>query len=314
MRSMHLAQPGQNAALVEKDVPRPKPRAGEVLVRVYAAGVTPTELSWYPTAHTRSGETRKGAVPSHEFSGEIVETGAGATELAAGQEIYGMNDWFSEGALAEYCITQPGWIAPKPLSLNHAEAASVPIGALTAWQGLFERAKLQAGERVLVHGGAGAVGIFAIQLARWRGAHVMATVSARNFDFVRALGANEVVDYQAARFEERVRDVDVVFDAVGGETRERSWGVLKPAGRLVTIAADSETTAEERVKRAFFIVEPRREQLIEIGKMLDAGTIRTVVDTELAWSQASDAYVGKVQRQGRGKMVVQVADIGARAH
>jgi NADPH:quinone reductase-like Zn-dependent oxidoreductase len=225
-----------------------------------------------------------------------------------GQEVFGMNDWFSDGAMAEYCIAQPSSVAQKPSRLTHAEAASVPIGALTAWQGLFDRAKLQAEEHVLVHGGAGAVGIFAIQLARFQGAHVTATASARNLAFVSALGAERIIDYQAIRFEENVREMDVVFDTVGAETLQRSWSVLKPGGRMITIAADSEATTDERVKQAFFIVEPNHEQLIQIGDLLDAGHLHTVVDVVLPFAQASAAYTGKVeQRRGRGKLVVAVA-------
>jgi NADPH:quinone reductase-like Zn-dependent oxidoreductase len=309
VKSLHFNDSVQSPALIEEDVPQPKPGAGEVLVRVQAAGVTPTELIWYPASHTKSGEKRTGAVPVHEFSGTIAEIGGGVigggvAGLAIGQEIYGMNDWFADGALAEYCLTQPDWIAPKPRSLDHVEAASVPIGALTAWQGLFDRAKLQAGESVLVHGGAGAVAVFAIQLAHSRGAHVITTVSAHNIDFVKELGADEAIDYKAAPFENQVRDIDVVFDAVGGDTLQRSWSVLKPNGRLVTIAADSETTQDERVKQGFFIVEPNQQQLIEIGRLLDAGDLRPVVDTVLPWSRASEAYTGQVKRKGRGRIVV----------
>ena len=304
MKAMRLAGSGQNAVLVEQDIPKPTPGRSEVLVRVHAAGVTPTELLWYPTSHTKNGDVRTGAVPSHEFSGEIADFGDGAAGFSFGQEIYGMNDWFADGALAEYCVTQPQWIAPKPRRLNHAEAASVPIGALTAWQGLFDRASLQAGERVLVHGGAGAVGVFAIQLAHWRGAHVTATVSARNAEFVKGLGANEVIDYRAVVFEKAVKEIDVVFDTVGGDTLGRSWGVLKPNGRMVTIAADGEAAREERTKAAFFIVEPKREQLVEIEKLLDAGDLRTAVDTTVPFSQAPQAYAETLQKQGRGKVVV----------
>jgi len=292
MKSWRLTGSAQHPELVETDVPQPKPREGEVLVRVHAAGITPTEVLWSPTWQTKSGEKRTGAIPSHEFSGEIAETG---------EEIYGMNDWFAEGALAEYCVTQPAWIAPKPRHLSHAEAASVPIGALTAWQGLFDRAKLQPGERVLIHGGAGGVGIFAIQLAHSHGAHVITTVSARNSEFVTALGANEVIDYKSASFEDKARDIDVVFDTVGGDTLRRSWNVLKPNGRLVTIAADAETPPDERTKQAFFIVEPNRQQLMQM-----IGNLRPVVDTVLPFSQAADAYSGYVKKQGRGKLVVAV--------
>jgi NADPH:quinone reductase-like Zn-dependent oxidoreductase len=159
------------------DAPRPKPGEEEVLVRVYAAGVTPTELSWYARSHTKDGNKRTGAVPCHEFSGEIAETSKGVTGFSLGQQIYGMNDWFQDGAPAEYCIAQPGWVTSKPQRVDHIQAASVPIGALTAWRGLFDRARLHPGEQVLIHGGAGAVGVFAIQLARLRGAHVISTVS-----------------------------------------------------------------------------------------------------------------------------------------
>src|SRR3984957_4370166 len=286
MKALRLADSGQKPILIEKDTPKPKPRRGEVLVRVYAAGVTPTELIWYPTSHTKNGDQRTGAVPAHEFCGEITEIGDAAAGFSIGQQVYGMNDWFADGALAEYCITEPQWIAPSPRHLSHAEAASVPIGALTAWQGLFDRAKLETDERVLINGGAGAVGVFAIQLARWRGAHVAATVSAHNFEFAKALGANQVIDYQATPFEEEVRDIDVVFDTVGGDTLFRSWGVLKPNGRMVTIAAGNEATRDERTKQAFFIVEPNQQQLVEIGRLLDAGDLRPVVDTLVRFSRA----------------------------
>src|SRR5215475_3495201 len=191
MKVMCLADSGATAVLAEESVPQPQPGRGELLIQVHAAGVTSKELLWYPTTHTKSGERRSRAVPGHEFSGVIAAIGEDTAGFEIGQEVYGMNDWFSDGAMAEYCITQPSSIAQKPTSLTHIEAASVPIGALTAWQGLFERARLEAGERVLVHGGAGAVGVFAIQLARFRGAHVVSTASARNLAFVAGLGAGE---------------------------------------------------------------------------------------------------------------------------
>jgi NADPH:quinone reductase-like Zn-dependent oxidoreductase len=218
-----------------------------------------------------------------------------------------MNDWFEDGALAEYCITRAEWVAPKPARIGHVEAASVPIGALTAWQGLFDRAGLRAGERVLVHGGAGAVGVFAIQLARHRGARVITTVSKRNAEFVRGLGADEAIDYHERRFEDAARDIDVVFDCVGGETLQRSWGVLKPNGRLVTVAAGGEAAPDARIKRSFFIVEPKRGQLVDIGKLIDAGDLRPVVDAVLPLSEASRAYDEKPERTGRGKVVVSTA-------
>lgn len=282
----------------------PEPRSGELLIRVHAAGVTPTELLWYPTTHARDGSVRTGAIPGHEFSG-IVEAG---DPNWIGREIFGFNDWFAEGATAEYCLTVPANIAEKPARLSYAEAASVPIGALTAWQGLFDRAKLQPGERILCHGGSGAVGVFVIQLARRIGAHVITTASARNFDFLTRLGADECIDYHTERFEEKVSKVDVIFDAVGGETLKRSWDLLKPGGRLVTIAADSEGTNDERIEKAFFIVEPNSKQLTDVAALIDKGELQVVVDAIVPLENASEAYRGKItNRKGRGKVVLTVA-------
>jgi NADPH:quinone reductase-like Zn-dependent oxidoreductase len=308
MKAMALSGRGQAATLIEQELPMPEPGAGELLIRVFAAGVTPTELLWYPTTHTRAGEIRNGAVPAHEFSGEIAQIGEGVEGYSTRQEVYGMNDWFDDGALAEYCLTRPDWIALKPRTLSYAESASVPIGALTAWQGLFNRAKLEPGERVLVHGGAGAVGIFAVQLAHLAGAHVTATVSAHNLEFVKELGAEHAVDYRSARFEDEVRDVDVVFDTVGGETLVRSWGVLKPNGRMVTVAADGDGPRDERSGKAFFIVEPNREQLIEVGRRIDAGELHPVLDAVVPFSRAANAFAGTARKIGRGRIVATVAD------
>jgi NADPH:quinone reductase-like Zn-dependent oxidoreductase len=311
MRTMRLSDSAHAPVLVEENVPQPQPERGELLIHIYAAGVTPTELLWYPTTHSKNGERRSRAVPGHEFSGVVAGVGEDTAGFDIGHEVYGMNDWFSDGAMAEYCITQPTSVAQKPPRLTHVEAASVPIGALTAWQGLFDRARLQAGEHVLVHGGAGAVGIFAIQLARSRGAHVTATASARNLAFVSQLAAEQVIDYRSVRFEESVRDMDVVFDTVGGETLQRSWGVLKPGGRMITIAAASENATDNRVKQAFFIVEPNHEQLTQIADLLEAGDLLPVVDAVLPLIQASAAYTGDAgQRHGRGKLVVAVAAQG----
>lgn len=309
MNVMRFNNDRSTQALIASKADVPQPGNGEVLIRVHAAGVTPTELQWYPTTHTKAGEARVGAVPGHEFSGVVAEIGENVPDFAPGQEVYGMNDWFADGATAEFCLTVPSFIAPRPRRLTHAEAASVPIGALTAWQGLFDRAKLQSGERVLIHGGAGAVGVFAIQLARRAGAEVIATGSARNLDFLRVLGASQVIDYRGERFEKAVAPVDVVFDSVGGETLERSWSLLKPGGRMVTIAAQGEEAGEARVKDAFFIVEPKRGQLIEISKLLDDGALKTFVDGPVSLAEASTAYTGSLTRKyGRGKVVVAILE------
>lgn len=297
----------EKPVLVQGNAPRPQPGPSELLIRVHAAGVTKSELNWYPTSHNKTGEKRNGAVPGHEFSGVVAGIGKNVGSLEIGREVFGMNDWFAEGAMAEYCTSPFFSVAPKPARLTHVEAASLPIGALTAWQGLFERAKLQAGESVLVHGGAGAVGVFAVQLAKLRGAHVIATASERDIDFVASLGAEIVINYKTSLFNQIVQNLDVVFDTVGGDTLNRSWGVLKRSGRMVTIVSEAEQSADRRVKDAFFIVEPNQKQLVEIGALIESGRIQPVVDSVVPFSQALEAYTGSVERRGRGKLVVAVA-------
>lgn len=305
MKALRFDDSAPKPRLIEDNVPQPTPGPGGLLIRVHAAGVTPTELVWYPTTHTENGEPRHLAITSHEFSGVVAAIGENTSGFEVGQEVYGMNNWFAEGALAQFCVTQPDSIAVKPARLTHAEAASVPIGALTAWQGLFDRAKLKPGERVLIHGAAGAVGVFAVQLAHLRGAQVIATASARNLGFVSSLGAGQVIDYKASAFEKSIESVDIVFDGVGGETLQRSWSILKPNGRMITIAAESEQQTDNRVKQAFFIVEPDQSQLVEIAKLLDSGQLRTFVDAVIPPSRAAEAYSGDLkQRHGRGKVVV----------
>jgi NADPH:quinone reductase-like Zn-dependent oxidoreductase len=308
MKAMRVNNAQQGPLLIEAALTQPQPGDGELLIRVRAAGVTPTELLWYPTTHTKEGGPRTDAVPGHEFSGVIAALGKDANGFNVGDEIYGMNDWFADGATAEFCLTKSKNIALKPKTLTHEFAATVPIGALTAWQGLFDRAKMQAGERLLIHGAAGGVGLFAIQLAHLHGVYVIATASARNTGFVKQLGADEVIDYKASRFENQIQKVDIVFDAVGGETLDRSWGVLKPGGRLVTIAADSEGTTDKRVKDAFFIVEADQKQLVEVARLIDAGTIKAFVSAVVPLEEAAVAY-GKAVRdtRGYGKVAITVA-------
>jgi NADPH:quinone reductase-like Zn-dependent oxidoreductase len=294
---MRVNNSGREPALIPAELPQPIPRDGEVLIRVRAAGVTPTELHWDPTIHAKDGTPRLGAVPGHEFSGVIAAVGRYAKGFQVGQEIYGMNDWFADGAVAEFCVTQPESIAPKPATLTHEAAATVPIGALTAWQGLLDRARIQRGERVLVHAAAGSVGIFAVQLAALHGAHVIGTASAHNLKLVAELGAKEVIDYRASRFEDRTGKVDVVFDGVGGETLDRSASILKPGGRIVTIVDGRSPD--------FFIVEPNQRQLIEVAKLLDAGRLKTYVNAAVPLAEAAKAYSGAVpNKRGYGKVVI----------
>ena len=306
MKAIRLNQVGGPESLRCEDAPKPTPKNNQVLVRVHATAITPTEFAWYPTFHTPEGGPRPfPIILGHEFSGVVDAIGPACTGVQVGDPVYGLSDWFIDGAQADYCLTIPANIAPKPGTLEHAQAAVIPISALTAWQALIDRAQLTEGQRVLVHGGAGGVGSFAVQVARRKNAYVIATASKANANFVASLGADEVIDYQSTPFETAIRDVDVVLDTVGGETRDRSWGTLKKSGRLVTIAADAERLTQPRVRDAFFIVEPNRVQLIEIARLIDTGMIRPVVGTVFAMEHFRQAYDRKPIR---GKHVLRIAE------
>jgi len=277
-----------------------------VLIRVHAAAVTPTEFAWYPTFHTPEGNARPfPIILGHEFSGVVAAMGGSNRDARVGDSVYGLNDWFMDGAQAEYCLVAAASVAPKPATVDHTLAAAVPISALTAWQALVDRAQLSEGQRILIHGGAGGVGSVAVQLARYKKAHVIVTASAANMDFMKGLGADEVIDYRTTPFETVVRDVDVVLDTVGGETRDRSWRVLRKGGQLVTIAADAEGINQQRVRDAFFIVEPNRGQLIKIGRLIDSGVIRPIVGAVFSMDEVRRSYA---EKPTRGKNVLRISE------
>lgn len=308
MKAMLLNSKAGSESLVLGELPQPRPQAGEVLVKVHATAVTPTEFQWFPTWNTPAKQPRPfPVVLSHEFSGEIESLGPNVTGLKVGDAVYGLNDWFANGAQAEFCVSPASGLAIKAKTLDHIHSAVVPISALTAWQGLFKRANLQRGQRVLIHGAAGGVGVFAVQLARWRGAAVITTASGGNLDFVRSLGAEQVIDYQATRFEDAVRNVDVVFDGVGGETLERSWGVLAKGGRLVTVATQSEGAVEQRVRDAFMLVQADGSQLADIANLIDAGDLRVFVENVFPLADARNAYARAQRGKMRGKIALRIA-------
>jgi len=311
MKAVRIHGRGGPDHLVYEDAPQPHPGPGEVLVRVYATGVIANELKWDETYETKAGGPRSLPIPGRDLSGVVEEVGPGVTTLVKGSEVYAMMDYGRDGAEAEYTIALPSELAPKPRTLDHVQAAAVPLTALTAWQALFEHASLVAGQTVLIHGAAGGVGVFAVQLACWAGAHVIGTASARNSDFLRELGANEVIDYTTTRFEQVVHDVDLVFDTVGGDTLERSWQVVKPGGVLVSVVSPRPSFEEAKahgVRPVWFIVEPNREQLIQIGALIDAGRIRPIIETVLPLSQARQAYEQGAKGHTRGKIVLRVVD------
>jgi len=311
MKAIRLHGRGGPDHLVYEDAPQPRPGAEEVLVRVYATGVIANELKWDATYQTKAGSPRALPIPGRDLSGVVEAVGHGVTEPAKGDEVYAMLDYCCDGAEAEFTIALPNELAPKPRTLDHVQAAAVPLTALTAWQGLFEHARLVAGQTVLIHGAAGSVGVFAVQLARWAGAQVIATASQRNRDFLCELGANEIIDYTTTRFEEVVQGVDFVFDTVGGDTLHRSWQVVKPGGVLVSVVSPRPSLAEAKaydVLPVWFVAQPNREQLVQIGALIDEGKVRPIIDTVLPLSQARQAYEQGAKGHTRGKIVLRVVD------
>jgi NADPH:quinone reductase-like Zn-dependent oxidoreductase len=288
--------------------PKPDPRPGEALIRVHPAGITPTELEWTETWVDRQGHDRTPTIPSHEVSGVVEELGDGVTHVVAGEEVYGLVPFDHDGAAADYVAVRARDLAPKPVTLDHSRTAALPLSALTAWQAVTEQAHVHPGHHVLVHGGAGGVGAFAVQIAKVLGARVSATASAGDIEYVRSLGADVVIDYKATRFEEVVRDVDVVLDPIGGRTTEASLGVLNDGGSLISLAGPPTVALPEglNLSARFFIVEPERSQLIELARLVDDARLRVEVAEVFPLEDAAAAYeYGRTGRR-RGKVVVQV--------
>ncbi|HXI65143.1 MAG TPA: NADP-dependent oxidoreductase [Gemmatimonadales bacterium] len=310
MKAVRLHRRGGPEQLMYEDAPKPIPGAGDALVRVHACAITPTELSWGTTYTTRDGVDRLPTIPGHELSGVVEAVSQDVSTPRVGDAVYALTDFWRDGAAADYVVVRARDLAPKPKTLSHTQAAAVPLSALTAWQALFDHAGLVKGQRVLIHAASGGVGTYAVQLAKGRGAYVIGTARAINADFLRTLGAADVIDYTAVRFEDRVHDVDVVLDSVGGDTLERSWSVLCKGGVLVTIAdsAPAEKAATYGVRGVEFIVEPNRAQLIGIARLIETGALRVIVDATYPLPDARAAFVRGLDGHNRGKLVLSVAE------
>lgn len=302
MYAVRLHTANGPAGLVHEQVGTPQPNAGEVLVRVHAAAITRDELDW--------PARRLPAIPCYEFSGVVSAIGQDVEDIAIGDEVYALSAFDRNGAAAEYIVVQKQFLVPRPKILDHIQSASVPLAALTAWQGLFEHGKLTKGQRVLIHGATGGVGNFAVQLARGRGAYVIGTVSTMNIEAARKIGVDEVIDTEAIRFENVVRDVDLVFDTVGGDRLDGSPSVIRPDGRLVSVAAEpSQKRATARgITALYFVVEPNRKQLVELAELIDQGRIQPAIDKVFPLSNAREAFERSLSAHRAGKIVLRVAD------
>jgi NADPH:quinone reductase-like Zn-dependent oxidoreductase len=307
MKAARVLRFGPPSVISNDDVPRPEPGAGQLLVRVKAAGVG----AW--DALTREGKIQLQPLPlilGAELSGIVEAIGADVPGFQVGDEVYGATNEQFTGAYAEYAVPFAKGIAQKPKRQNFVEAASAPVVAVTAWQMLFDYARVTRGQTALILGAAGNVGAYAVQLASQAGVHVIATASAANRQYLTQLGAERVVDYKTARFEESLTGVDVVLDTVGGETQQRSLRVLKRGGILVSAVSPVPESLPERygVRAAYFIVDITTERLDKISELFDTGKLVTAVGTVLPLEEASVAHdmLGGAPDK-HGKIVLSVA-------
>lgn len=313
MMALRAHARGGPERLVYEPAPVPVPGPGEVLIAVRAAAITYAELTWDLSWTRPDGTDRTPVIPSHEFSGTVVAHGGGPVDLAVGDEVYGLIGFDRDGAAAQYATAPAATLAAKPATVGHVGAAALPLSALTAWQALVDHAALTPGETVLVHGGAGGVGVYAVQIAASLGARVIATDTGAHAAEVLALGADRCIDVTAERFDDALKamglgGVDVVLDTVGGDTLARSYDVLRPGGRLVTLGAPPDEAAAERagVRATFFVVTPDRAELAHLAGLVDAGALVPVVGLTYPLADGRAAYESAGSPRPPGKTVLTV--------
>jgi NADPH:quinone reductase-like Zn-dependent oxidoreductase len=313
MKAIILKEAGGVENLIIKDIPVPSPAKGEVLIKVNALSVNPVDIK------TRKGMALYNSLKESEYvilgwdvSGEVVELGEGVTALEIGQEVFGMVNFPGHGkAYAEYVIAPANHLADKPDQITHQEAAASSLAALTAWQVLMQQAKVQSGERVLMHAAAGGVGHFGVQIAKYLGAYVIGTGSDVNYDFVKELGADEYVDYTSEQFEEVIQNIDIVFDAVGGDNPKRSLNSLRSGGLLIAIAGgitdEVKKLAEEKgIKALSYMVQSNGDDMEQLAELLEAGTIKPYIFKEFSFSEIGEAHRQIETGRTRGKIVINI--------
>jgi NADPH:quinone reductase-like Zn-dependent oxidoreductase len=299
---------GGKEVLQVDDIEQSQPDAGQVLVTVHAASVNPVDYKIRSGKYPAVKDDRLPYSLGRDFSGLVEKCGAQASKFKPGDEVFGMVNIYG-GGYAEKAVVDERAIASKPSDLDHVHAASIPLAGLTAWQGLFRYGQLKAGQTVLIHGGSGGVGHFAVQFAKAKGAKVLTTVSTNNVDFARKLGADVVIDYKKQRFEDEASELDMVFDLIDGETRERSWKLLRKGGVLVTTLTDpSQVKAKEHGVRATrYTVEADGSELAEIVGLVTSGRVKPYVQKTFPLRSAVDALASVEEGHSVGKIVVTVS-------
>jgi NADPH:quinone reductase-like Zn-dependent oxidoreductase len=308
MMAWRVHEFGPPSVMQFERVQRPEPGPGEVLVKVAAVGVGPWD-GWIRAGKSALPQPLP-LTPGSDLAGEIVAVGPEVSDLLVGDHVYGVTNSQFTGAYAEYALVSAAMVASKPTSLTFAESASVPVIAVTAWQALFDHARLKAGQTVLIHGAAGNVGAYAVRLANRAGLQTIATAGSPDVAFVRGLGANTVIDYRIQQFEQEVKDADAVIDLVGGETQERSFQVLRRGGKLISAVSDPDQHLAKihGVDAAFFLVDVTRAYLTKIADLVDSGELKARVGAVLPLADAREAHdmLEGLRPRPKGKIVLTV--------
>lgn len=293
-------------------------RTGSLAVRRCATATSKKRRSAHPLDwKVRAGDLKKfiqhklPLIPGWDVSGVVAEVGAGVSQFKKGDEVFAMADPTRDGAYADYIAIHATALGLKPKSLHHVRAAATPVSVLTAWRSLFDLGHLESGQRILIHGGSGGVGHFAVQLAKWKGAYVVATASTENQELLRKLGADEAIDYTTQKFEDVAHNIDIVLDTIGGETQQRSWLVLNKAGALISLVQppSKQKANQFRVRGMMSSVQPNGAQLSAIAKLIDSAKLRPIIDRILPLSEARRAHELSESRHVRGKIVLRVKDV-----
>lgn len=304
MNAILIHEYGGPEVLKLEEVDRPNPSAGEVLVNIHYAAAIPLDWKirngWLQNVYPKSFPY----IPGVYASGIVASVGPGVTEFTVGARVFGQVD----GAYAEYGIAKVNELVKMPNGLSFEDAASIGAGADTAWKALFTEGELEAGQTVLIHAAAGGVGQFAVQLAKWKGANVIGTASTANLDFVKSLGADQVIDYTATAFEDVIKEVDLVVDSVGGDTENRSWAVLKQGGILVSLTQppSQENAQKHGITAKFNTKFPTYEDLQTIAQLIADGTIKAEIDSIFPLSQTNKALEKSEARHGRGRILLRI--------
>jgi NADPH:quinone reductase-like Zn-dependent oxidoreductase len=288
--------------LVYEDAPDPRPAVGDAFVEVRAASFTPTELTW-PLRTDRAGHERGPRIPAHEGSGVVVALGYGTAGVSVGDEVYGLIDGYRDGWAAEYVTIEARSLGPKPTTVDFIEAAAIPQAGLTSWQALFDHGHLESGQSVVIHGAGGGVGSIAVQLASWAGAHVIGTGRRGARQRALDLGADDFVDIERDGWETAVSQVDLVYDAVGGDVLARSPTVVKPGGALVSVMAPPQTDRDD-IRTVHFVRDPSGAQLRDISRLVEEGKLRPRVGAVYPLADAREAFMAKSTQHIPGKVVL----------